>query len=172
MPVVLFALPRLRETVSQRSKKDGKMTGDLTVRRIEAGDETEWRRLWTAYLEFYETSAPEDVYRTTFERILGEGEFEPNGFIALVDNRPVGLVHYIQHRTCWSQKNNCYLQDLYADPEIRGKGVGRALIEAVYAEADRLDLANVYWLTQEHNETARKLYDRIARNTKFIRYMR
>ena len=145
---------------------------DVTIRRIEAGDEAEWRRLWTAYLEFYETSVSEDVYRTTFERLLGEGEFEPNGFIASVDGAPAGLVHYIQHRTCWSQKNNCYLQDLYADPHMRGSGVGRALIEAVYAEADRLDLANVYWLTQEHNATARKLYDRIARNTKFIRYMR
>ena len=147
-------------------------TSDVTIRRIEAGDEAEWRRLWTAYLEFYETSATEDVYQTTFARLLGDGVFEPNGFIALKDGKPIALVHYIQHRSCWSQKNNCYLQDLYADPAARGTGVGRALIEAVYAEADLLDLANVYWLTQEHNETARKLYDRVARNTKFIRYMR
>lgn len=144
----------------------------ITVRSLERHDEAEWRRLWTAYLEFYETSVPEEVYSTTFERLLGDGEFEPNGFIALKDGRPVGLVHYIQHRTCWSQKNNCYLQDLYADPDTRGTGIGRALIETVYEEADRLGLANVYWLTQEHNEAARHLYDRIARDTKYIRYMR
>ena len=147
-------------------------TSDVTIRRIEAADEAEWRRLWTAYLEFYETSVPEDVYRTTFARLLGDGEFEPNGFIASKNGSPVGLVHYIKHRTCWSQKNNCYLQDLYADPDARGTGIGRALIEAVYEEADRLGLANVYWLTQEHNATARQLYDRVARNTKYIRYMR
>lgn len=148
------------------------MASEVTIRRIEAGDEAEWRRLWTAYLEFYETSVSEEVYRTTFARILGEGEFEPNGFIALKDGKPVGLVHYIQQRSCWSVNNNCYLQDLYADPEARGTGIGRALIEAVYEEADRRGLANVYWLTQEHNATARQLYDRIARNTKFVRYMR
>jgi Acetyltransferases len=145
---------------------------DLVVRPVVASDEQEWRRLWTAYLEFYETGVTENTYRTTFDRLLAEGEFEPNGFIATIDGKRVGLVHYIQHRTAWSTKNNCYLQDLYADPASRGTGVGRALIEAVYAKADELGLANVYWLTQEHNATARKLYDRIARNTKFIRYMR
>lgn len=147
-------------------------TNTLTIRPIEAGDEQQWRQLWRAYLDFYQTSVDEDVYRTTFQRLLGSGEFEPNGFLAIKDGKAVGLVHYIQHRTCWSAKNNCYLQDLYADPNHRGSGVGRALIEAVYAEADRIGLANVYWLTQEHNATARKLYDRIARNTNFLRYMR
>lgn len=147
-------------------------SNNLVIRPIEASDQPEWRRLWTSYLEFYETSVPEEVYQETFRRLVNEGEYEPNGFIALQDGRPVGLVHYIQHRTCWSTKNNCYLQDLYADPEHRGAGIGRALIEAVYAKADELDLAGVYWLTQEHNATARLLYDRIARNTKFIRYMR
>lgn len=147
-------------------------SNNLVIRPIEASDQPEWRRLWTSYLEFYETSVPEEVYQETFRRLISEGEYEPNGFIALQDGKPVGLVHYIQHRTCWSTKNNCYLQDLYADPEYRGTGIGRALIEAVYAKADELDLAGVYWLTQEHNATARLLYDRIARNTKFIRYMR
>src|SRR5690606_39533045 len=98
--------------------------------------------------------------------------FEPNGFSATAEGKPVGLVHYTQRRTAWSTRNTCYLQDLYVAPDARGTGAGRALIEAVYARADELALAGVYWLTQEHNVTARKLYDRIARNTKFIRYMR
>ncbi len=145
---------------------------DLTIRPLEQADHAEWRRLWTAYLEFYKTSVPEEVYRTTWERLFDEGEYEPSGLIAEVGGRPVGLVHYIFHRTCWSVKNNCYLQDLYADPAARGKGVGRALIEAVYARADQADAANVYWMTQDFNETARKLYDRVAKLTPFIKYQR
>lgn len=145
---------------------------DITIRPIEENDHDEWRRMWTAYLEFYQTSVPEEVYATTWKRLFDPGAYEPNGFIAIADDRPVGLVHYIFHRTCWSQKNNCYLQDLYADPEIRGKGIGRALIEAVYDIADRQDAAGVYWMTQEFNTTARQLYDRIARLTPFIKYQR
>ena len=144
----------------------------INIRPLEQSDHAEWRRLWTAYLAFYETTVPEDVYATTWTRLFTDGEFEPNGMLALVDGRPAGLVHYIFHRTCWSAKNNCYLQDLYADPEVRGAGVGRALIEAVYAEADRAGCPSVYWMTQEFNATARLLYDRIARKTPFIKYQR
>lgn len=145
---------------------------DITIRPLQPADQPEWRRMWTAYLEFYKTRVPEDVYGTTWARLFDDGEYEPNGLIALIDGRPVGLVHYMFHRTCWATSNNCYLQDLYADPEVRGKGVGRALIEAVYAEADAADAANVYWMTQDFNETARKLYDRIAKLTPFIKYQR
>lgn len=145
---------------------------EITIRPLARSDEPEWRRLWAAYLEFYKTSVPEEVYATTWERLFDNGDYEPNGLIAEVDGKPVGLVHYMFHRTCWTVGNNCYLQDLYADPAIRGKGIGRALIEAVYEKADAAGAANVYWMTQDFNETARKLYDRIAKLTPFIKYQR
>ncbi|MCR4267234.1 GNAT family N-acetyltransferase [Nitratireductor sp. ZSWI3] len=145
---------------------------DITIRPLTPADQPQWRRLWTAYLEFYKTSVPEEVYASTWKRLFDDGEYEPNGLIAEVDGKPVGLVHYMFHRTCWAVGNNCYLQDLYADPEIRGKGIGRALIEAVYEKADQKGAANVYWMTQDFNETARKLYDRIGKLTPFIKYQR
>ncbi|PQV57708.1 ribosomal protein S18 acetylase RimI-like enzyme [Defluviimonas denitrificans] len=144
----------------------------VVIRPIEAGDEAEWRRLWRAYLAFYKTERPEQVYATTFARLLSGKENEFKGFIALVDGRPVGLTHYLFHRTCWAEADTCYLQDLYADPEMRGKGIGRALIEAVYAAADDHGAATVYWMTQDFNTTARQLYDRIATLTPFIKYQR
>ena len=144
----------------------------ISVRPIETSDQAEWRRLWTAYLAFYETELPDNIYASTWARLFTEGEYEPNGMLASVDGKPVGLVHYIFHRSCWSEENYCYLQDLYADPEARGKGVGRALIEAVYAAADSRGAARVYWMTQEFNHTARLLYDRVAKKTPFIKYQR
>ena len=144
----------------------------VVIRPIEAGDEAEWRRLWRAYLAFYKTERPEQVYATTFARLLSENPNEFSGFIALVDGHPVGLTHYLFHRTCWAEADTCYLQDLYADPEMRGKGIGRALIEAVYAAADTHGAATVYWMTQDFNATARQLYDRIATLTPFIKYQR
>lgn len=145
---------------------------DLIVRPLDARDEAEWRRLWRAYLDFYETVLPDEVYRTTFARLLSDAPGEFRGLIAEVGGRPVGLVHYLFHRTCWAVADTCYLQDLYADPEVRGQGIGRALIEAVYAAADRHGAVSVYWLTQEFNSTARRLYDRIGQVTPFIRYRR
>ena len=144
----------------------------LSVRPVEAGDEAEWRRLWTGYLEFYRTSVAEEVYRTSFARLLSPEAQEFRGLLAIADGRPVGLVHFLFHRHMWRVENTCYLQDLYADPAVRGTGVGRALIEAVYAAADAEGCPSVYWLTQDFNETARRLYDRIGVLTPFIRYNR
>jgi len=143
-----------------------------TIRPLRAEDEEDWRRLWTGYLEFYETSVPDEVYHTTFARLLSGAQHEYRGLIAERDGQPVGLTHYLFHRHCWRVENVVYLQDLYVDPEVRGTGAGRALIEAVYAAADAAGCPTVYWLTQDFNATARLLYDRIAKVTPFIKYQR
>jgi len=128
--------------------------------------------MWTAYLEFYESSVPPEVYETSFARLLGDDPHDYLGLIAEVDGKPVGLVHYLFHRHMWKTENVIYLQDLYADPQARGIGVGRALIEAVYAAGDTAGCPTVYWLTQDYNAEARKLYDRIAKLTPYIKYNR
>lgn len=144
----------------------------VKIRPLQAGDEAEWRALWTDYLAFYETSVPEDVYQTTWSRLRGNDPQDFSCFVAEEDGKLVGLTHYLFHRHAWKVENICYLQDLYATPETRGTGVGRALIEAVYDAADEAGAGGVYWLTQDFNHTARKLYDRIGKLTPFIRYQR
>ena len=148
------------------------MAGNLIVRPVEARDEAEWRRLWTGYLEFYETSVPEEVYQTYFARLLGDDPQDYHGLVAEQDGHLVGLTHYLFHRHGWKIENVVYLQDLYVDPDTRGTGAGRALIEAVYAAADAAGCPSVYWLTQDFNATARQLYDRIANLTPFLKYQR
>lgn len=142
------------------------------VRPLTRSDQAEWRRLWRDYLAFYETEVPDAVYATYFERLLGDDPRDLNGLIAVVDGRPVGLTHYLFHRHGWKIEDVCYLQDLYADPQARGRGVGRALIQAVYDAADAAGAPSVYWLTQDFNAEARKLYDRIGVVTPFIKYAR
>ncbi len=144
----------------------------LIIRALRPTDEADWRRLWAGYLAFYETTLPEAVHATTFARLLDPARPQQNALVAEQDGRLVGLVHYIFHAHNWRLEDVCYLQDLYVDPETRGTGAGRALIEAVYAAADANGTPAVYWLTQEFNTTARQLYDRIARVSPFIRYAR
>jgi GNAT superfamily N-acetyltransferase len=129
----------------------------LTIRPLTAADHAGWHRLWTAYLAFYDTVLPEEIYQTHFARLLGD---DPQDY------------HYVFHRHGWSVADTCYLQDLYADPDVRGQGIGRKLIEAVYAAADAKGAASVYWMTQNDNTTARQLYDRIATLTPFVKYKR
>jgi len=147
-------------------------TATVTIRPITAQDEAAWRRLWTGYLEFYKTSVPQAVYASTFARLLGDDPQDFHGLVAEKDGALVGLVHYLYHRHCWRIENVCYLQDLYADPSVRGTGIGRKLIEAVYAAADQAGAPTVYWLTQDDNQAGRQLYDRVGQLTNFIKYQR
>jgi len=144
----------------------------ITIRPIEPNDFSQWQTLWNLYLEFYNSTVADEVYQRTFERLTDSARPQQNGLLALQDDTPVGLVHYIYHAHNWRVEDVCYLQDLYTLPTARGKGVGRALIEAVYKEADSNGTPSVYWLTQDFNEPARQLYDRIANLTPFIKYQR
>ena len=144
----------------------------LNVRPLTLSDRPQWDGLWAAYLEFYGTSRPREVFDTTFERLIGTDSQDFSALVAEQGGKLVGLVHYLFHRHCWRIENVCYLQDLYADPTVRGQGIGRRLIEAVYAAADAAGNPTVYWLTQDNNAQARKLYDRIGTLSPFIKYDR
>ncbi|ASM72087.1 MULTISPECIES: GNAT family N-acetyltransferase [Roseobacteraceae] len=144
----------------------------LVVRPLLASDRAPWAALWTSYLEFYETSVTPEVYETYFARLLGDDPRDYNCLVAELDGKLVGLTHYLFHRHGWKIEDTCYLQDLFAHPDQRGTGVGRALIEAVYAAADAQGAPSVYWMTQDFNHNARQLYDRIGTKTPFIKYSR
>lgn len=140
-----------------------------SIHLLTAGDHDAWYPLWRGYQAFYETDIPEAASRVAWERLLAPEE-PMHGALALEDGRPVGLVHHLEHRSFWTVGNYCYLQDLFVAPEARGGGIGRMLIEHVYAEARRRGCSRVHWLTQEGNTTARRLYDRIAERSGFIQY--
>lgn len=144
----------------------------LIIRDLQAQDEPQWRTLWTGYLEFYEASVTEEVYQTSFKRLLGDDPQDFHGLVAEKDGELIGLTHYLFHRHGWKVENVVYLQDLFVCEAARGTGAGRALIEAVYARADAAGCPSVYWLTQDFNATARQLYDRIATLSPFIKYQR
>ena len=145
--------------------------------RIRAVAETDWEGwlpLWDGYNAFYERVGPtalsETVTRTTWARFFDPAE-PVHALVAEADGGAlVGLVHYLFHRTTTSIAPICYLNDLFTSAEARGKGVGRALIEAVYDRARQAGLARVYWLTHETNAVARRLYDRVSANSGFIVY--
>ncbi len=128
-----------------------------------------WRVLWTGYLDFYQAELADGVWETTWQRLLDPAE-PMHAALAWRDGEALGLVHFIYHRSCWTVQDYCYLQDLYVADAQRGSGLGRALIEYVYARAQADGAGRVHWLTQEGNARARLLYERIAERSGFIQY--
>jgi len=147
-------------------------TTPVKIRPLRPTDWPQWQVLWTAYLDFYHVKLPQKIYDSSFARMLGDDPQDFDGLVAEQDGRLVGLTHFLFHRHGWRIENVCYLQDLYTDPSVRGTGVGRKLIEAVYAAADAKGVQNVYWLTNADNAVGRRLYDRVGTLTSFIKYQR
>ena len=149
------------------------MTSNVVVRAIRRDDYAQWRPLWEGYNAFYgrkdESALPEEITASTWDRF-----FDPHepvfALVAETDGQLAGLAHYLFHRSTTKVELVCYLQDLFTKTELRGRGVGRALIEAVYGEARRNSIRRVYWQTQASNRAGRALYDKVAEHRGFIVY--
>ena len=141
----------------------------MQIRPAQATDFDQWLPLWKGYQAFYKTTIADAVTQQTWQRFLDP--LEPmHCAVADRDGVLVGLVHYIEHRSCWTTGDYVYLQDLFALPEVRGQGVGRALIEHVYAVAREAGCVKVHWLTHETNATAISLYEQVAERPGFIQF--
>jgi GNAT superfamily N-acetyltransferase len=145
----------------------------LTVRQVRQDDFAAWSVLWDGYNAFYgrsgPTALPDAITRLTWARFFDPAE-PVHALVAEQDGRLAGLAHYLFHRSTTMAGPNCYLQDLFTDPAARGQGVGRALIEAVYACARQAGGTRVYWQTHETNASAMRLYDQVAERSGFVVY--
>ena len=143
------------------------------IRPIERSDLAAWRPLWDGYNAFYgragETALPEQITRATWERF-----FDPDepvwALVAQHQDRVVGLVHFLFHRSTTRLHDVCYLQDLFTVEPLRGRGIGRRLIAAVYESARQAGCSRVYWQTHTSNAAGRALYDKVGEHKGFIVY--
>jgi GNAT superfamily N-acetyltransferase len=149
------------------------MALDLDIRPISRKDYDQWLQLWKGYNAFYgrsgATALSPEVNQITWTRFFDS--YEPvHALVADSNGQLLGLTHYLFHRSTIFIEPICYLQDLFTIETARGKGVGRALIHAVYEQAQRAGSPRVYWQTHETNSTAMRLYNQVAERSGFIVY--
>jgi GNAT superfamily N-acetyltransferase len=145
----------------------------ITTRDVCRNDRTDWQVLWDEYNGFYGRRGPTAldpaITELTWERFFDPVE-PVHCLVAIDEGRVVGIAHYLYHRSTIRKADVCYLQDLYTAESLRGRGIGRKLIDAVAEAARRSGSSRVYWQTKVDNETARALYDKVAEHTGFIVY--
>jgi GNAT superfamily N-acetyltransferase len=149
------------------------MPEPILVRPIQRADYSEWRPLWDGYNAFYgregAAALADEITSATWERFFNASE-PVHAFVAQSDGAIVGLVHYLFHRSTTRLHDVCYLQDLFTSQHLRGRGVGRSLIHAVYDAARTAGCSRVYWHTHTTNTPGRTLYDKVGSHTGFIVY--
>ncbi|MEZ5854985.1 MAG: GNAT family N-acetyltransferase [Hyphomicrobiaceae bacterium] len=142
------------------------------IRKLQPQDHAAWKRLFAAYVAFYRAEVSDEVIELTWQRTIGPAP----SFIGLAavdgDGALAGFAMALLHRSTWSPTWYCYLEDLFVDPAVRSQGIGRALIQAVYREADAAGATRTYWVTETENDPARRLYDDVATLAPFVQYRR
>ncbi len=145
----------------------------ITVRPVRESDHEAWLPLWHGYNAFYGREGPTAldplITQTTWRRFFDTSE-PVFALVAESAGQVLGLTHFLHHRSTTRLELTCYLQDLFTAPAARGQGVGRTLIEAVYADSVVHGIKRVYWQTHTTNTAGRTLYDKLAKHHGFIVY--
>ncbi len=142
----------------------------MDIARAKADDKAGWLPLWQAYLDFYRHALDDEVTDLTFARLLDPTE--PMAmFLARGEGGLCGFVTFVVHRSTWARTHYVYLEDLWVESDMRGRGVARRLIAAVVDHARELGAERVYWVTHSHNAVARALYDKVADLPDLITYI-
>lgn len=139
----------------------------ITIAKLTEADHAAWEVLFRAYIDFYKRTLSQAEYDRSWAAFQEDTRMHALG--AKIDGRLVGITHFFIHANT-SGPDVCYLQDLFTAADVRGKGVARALIEAVRVWSKEQGCGRLYWMTHETNTTARALYDKVAENKGFIRY--
>ena len=141
----------------------------MKTRPLSKSDYAAWRSLWDQYLVFYQHELSEAQTQLTFDRLVDEN-FGIHALVLEVSGAVVGISHFSFTHSTWSESQDLYLEDLFVDPAARGKGFGRALIEATAAFGKQHGARKLYWQTHRDNATAQKLYETLAVKSEFVIY--
>jgi GNAT superfamily N-acetyltransferase len=144
-------------------------TDKMTIEPVTPADYAAWAPLWQNYLTFYRTTLANNITQLTWDRFFNP--VEPIFCaVAKYNGEVVGFVHYLFHRSTWSESDYCYLEDLFVSEHVRGQNIGKKLIEYVQQSARKRHSSRVYWHTHETNLRGQRLYDWVAKKSGMIEY--
>lgn len=143
----------------------------LSLRVLANDDYQSWRKLWNGYLSFYQNELSDEITANTWCE-LNDSKSLITGFVAEIDTELCGIAHCFLRPSTWHPIGYLYLEDLYVDPEYRGAGVGKALLNQVAEYGKEIGAERLYWIVKEDNAKARALYDLFVKGTAtgFIQY--
>ncbi len=129
------------------------------IRAVSQEEFPKFEPLFVLYQEFYEVEdiSPERN-RAYFSRFIGGTD---DGWLlgAFDGDEPVGFGCFYRHKSSLSATDIVLMNDLYVTEATRGKGTGRALIEAGVELARDWGASHLSWATAPDNHTAQRLYD-------------
>ncbi len=142
----------------------------ITIRPLRADDRAAWDLLYAGYAAFYKVEQTSQMRDTVWGWLMDDTHGS-NGLVAQdASGALIGLTHYRPFVSCLKACTNCFLDDLFVDPDARGSGAADALIAAVGQIAKDNGWQVVRWITADDNYRGRGVYDKLATRTMWITY--
>lgn len=141
----------------------------VTVRAVEAADEERWKELFRRYREFYRLPPSAEIVTRVWGWLM-DPTHECRALVAVLDENIVAIADFRSFSRPISGSRGIWLDDLFTDPEVRGRGAARALIARLTAIAEVEGGTVVRWITSSDNRQAQILYDNVATRTDWVTY--
>ena len=100
----------------------------------------------------------EDELRNT---LFGKDRFVEI-LLAEFEQKVVGQALFFKNFSTFLGKPGIYLEDLYVKPDMRGKGIGKALLDKIISIAKERNYGRVEWSVLDWNEPAIDFYKKIG----------
>ena len=125
------------------------------VRLATQDDAADVARLMIGFRDWQGRSEPDDAtIAATVERLLAD----PNTEFLLGGNPPVGVCQLRYRLSVWTGTDDCCLEDLFVDADVRGSGLGRELVDAALERARARGCTRMNLDAYEANAPALALY--------------
>jgi GNAT superfamily N-acetyltransferase len=100
------------------------------------------------------------------EELLKESLFSKNGFVEVLiaeyDGEPAGQALFFHNFSTFVGRPGIYLEDLYVRPKLRGKGIGKALLQSLINLAKERNCGRVEWAVLDWNKPSINFYKSIG----------
>ena len=134
----------------------------LTIRKADSSDASLILDFVRRLAEY--ERAPDSVVATEADLIRDGFGPDPKYrcLIAEWDNQPAGFAFFLYSYSTWRGRPGLYLEDLFVYPEMRGKGVGRALLQRLAEIAIQEQCYGIRWMVLKWNTPALKFYESLG----------
>ena len=139
------------------------------IRKLERKDKKNWIKLYCGYAKFYKVPMNQEILDTLWEWIHNEIH-DVNAICYEFEGKIVGIAHYRTMPRPIKGQYIGFLDDLFVEPEFRGKQIAQKLISHLQSLSKNNNWDGIRWITHSSNENAKNLYDKIANNTGFELY--
>jgi len=139
------------------------------IRQIKLKDKKDWEKLYRGYADFYKVEMNDEILATVWKWLFDQ-KHEVSGLVYEEKSKVVALAHYRKMPSPLRGKYIGFLDDLFVDPEHRGKKIGEKILNELKNISQKNRWGLIRWITRNDNVRAKSLYDKVSEKTTWDTY--